>query len=74
MKTAAILSLLAGSAAAFAPSPVNKASTSLSVSADLEGMVGVSVETGNQVVSCRTGIGIRSMFMHGTWSASKKYG
>ncbi|GFH60767.1 hypothetical protein CTEN210_17243 [Chaetoceros tenuissimus] len=49
MKTAAILSLLAGSAAAFAPAPVNKAATSLKVSADLDGMVGTSAETGNKV-------------------------
>lgn len=54
MKTAAILSLLAGSAAAFAPAPVNKAATSLKVSADLDGMVGTSAETGNKVVSCLT--------------------
>jgi hypothetical protein len=54
MKTAAILSLLAGSAAAFAPAPVTKAATSLKVSADLDGMVGTSAETGNKVVSCLT--------------------
>lgn len=54
MKTAAILSLLAGSAAAFAPAPVNKAATSLKVSADLDGMVGTSAETGNKIVSCPT--------------------
>jgi hypothetical protein len=51
MKTAAILSVIAGSAAAFAPAPVSKASTSLNVSPDLDGMVGVSVETGSKVVS-----------------------
>ena len=51
MKSVAILSLLAGSAAAFAPSPVNKAATSLKVSADLEGMVGTSAETGGKIVS-----------------------
>mmetsp|Transcript_16054 Transcript_16054/g.23480 ORF Transcript_16054/g.23480 Transcript_16054/m.23480 type:complete len:195 (-) Transcript_16054:238-822(-) len=49
MKTAAILSLLAGSAAAFAPSPAAKATTSLNVNPDLDGMVGVSVETGGKV-------------------------
>lgn len=49
MKSVAILSLLAGSAAAFAPSPVNKAATSLKVSADLEGMVGTSAETGGKI-------------------------
>lgn len=49
MKSAAIFSLLAGSAAAFAPMPANQAKTALSVSADLEGMVGTSVETGNKI-------------------------
>lgn len=48
MKTAAILTLLAGSAAAFAPAPSSKASTSLQISSDLDGMVGVSVETGGK--------------------------
>lgn len=52
MKTSALLALLAGSANAFTPAPLNKATTSLSVSADLEGMVGTSVETGNKIVSC----------------------
>ncbi len=51
MKTAAILSLLTGSAAAFAPSPVGKASTSINISADLDDMVGASVELGNKPVS-----------------------
>lgn len=50
MKTAAILSLLAGSASAFAPSSNARASsTALKVSPELEGMVGVSAETGNKV-------------------------
>eukprot|EP00979_Chaetoceros_neogracilis_P002557 scaffold435_cov275-Chaetoceros_neogracile.AAC.9 len=49
MKTTAILSLFAGSAAAFAPSSVSKASTSLKVSADLDGMVGTGVETANKI-------------------------
>lgn len=53
MKTAAILTLLAGSAAAFAPAPSSKASTSLQISSDLDGMVGVSVETGGKAVSYR---------------------
>jgi hypothetical protein len=51
MKSVAILSILAGSAAAFAPSPVSNAATSLKVSADLEGMVGASAETGGKIVS-----------------------
>ena len=51
MKSAAILCLLAGSAAAFAPASVGKTSSSLKVSADLEGMVGTSVETGGKIVS-----------------------
>ena len=53
MKTAAILTLLAGSAAAFAPAPSSKASTSLQISSDLDSMVGVSVETGGKAVSFR---------------------
>lgn len=51
MKTSAILALLAGSASAFAPMSSSKATTSLNVSPDLEGMVGPSVETGNKIVS-----------------------
>merc|ERR1719223_994181 len=48
MKTAAILTLLTGTAAAFAPAPSSKASTSLQISSDLDDMVGVSVETGGK--------------------------
>ena len=55
MKSVAILTLLAGSAAAFSPAPVSKAATSLKVSADLQGMVGASAETGNKIVSCWIG-------------------
>ncbi len=51
MKTAAILALIAGSASAFAPMPASKATTSLNVNPELEGMVGYSVENGNKVVS-----------------------
>lgn len=51
MKTAAVLALLAGSTSAFAPMPSTKATTSLNVSPDLEGMVGTSLESGNKVVS-----------------------
>lgn len=51
MKIAAVLALLAGSASAFAPMPSSKATTAISASADLNGMVGTSVETGNKVVS-----------------------
>jgi hypothetical protein len=51
MKTAAVFALLAGSTSAFAPMPSNKATTSLNVSPDLEGMVGTSLESGNKVVS-----------------------
>ena len=53
MKTAAIISLIAGSAAAFAPAPSSKASTSLNISPALDDMVGVSVETGGKAVSFR---------------------
>jgi len=49
MKTTAILALLAGSASAFAPMQSSKVSTSLNVNADLEGMVGSSIENGGKV-------------------------
>lgn len=49
MKTVALLSILAGSAAAFAPASKVGQSTSLKVSADLDGMVGTSAETGNKI-------------------------
>ena len=44
---------LAASASAFAPSTVtpSKTSTALSYAAELDDMVGTSVETGNKVVS-----------------------
>ena len=52
MKTAAaFLALLAGSASAFAPISKPAVNTALGVSAELEGMVGVDIETGNKIVS-----------------------
>ena len=51
MKTAAILSLLTASANAFAPSPKVSQSAALNMSPELDGMVGVSVETGSKPVS-----------------------
>jgi len=49
MKTVAALTILAGSAAAFSPSPVSRAQTSLSYAPELESMAGVSAESGNKV-------------------------
>ena len=42
---------LAASASAFAPSAVGQSKTALSVAAELDDMVGASIETGNKVVS-----------------------
>lgn len=50
MKTVAALALLAGSAAAFAPSTKVVSSTALKAS-DYESMIGVDVETGKKFVS-----------------------
>jgi len=50
MKTAAaFLALFAGSASAFAPVAKPAVKTALGVSAELEGMVGVDIETGNKI-------------------------
>lgn len=49
MKTSAILTLLAGSASAFTPMQSSKATTALNVNADLQGMVGSSIENGNKI-------------------------
>mmetsp|Transcript_15961 Transcript_15961/g.22737 ORF Transcript_15961/g.22737 Transcript_15961/m.22737 type:complete len:196 (+) Transcript_15961:71-658(+) len=50
MKTgAAILALVASTAGAFAPSSKPSLGTSLNVAPELEGMVGVDIETGNKV-------------------------
>ena len=50
MKTVAALALLAGSAAAFAPTAKVSSSTALKAS-DYESMIGVDVETGKKFVS-----------------------
>ena len=50
MKSVAAITLLAGSAAAFAPAPVTRVESSLSYAAELDSMVGVTPETGNKVV------------------------
>ena len=50
MKSVAAITLLAGSAAAFAPAPVARVESSLSYAAELDSMVGVTPETGNKVV------------------------
>jgi len=49
MKSIAAITLLAGSAAAFAPATVPAAQSSLSYAAELESMTGVSAESGNKV-------------------------
>jgi hypothetical protein len=49
MKSIAAITLLAGSAAAFAPSSVPRVPSSLSYAAELESMSGVSAESGNEV-------------------------
>jgi len=49
MKSIAAITLLAGSAAAFAPATVPSTQSPLSYAADLESMAGVSAESGNQV-------------------------
>lgn len=49
MKTIAALTVLAGSAAAFAPAPVSRVESSLSYAAELDSMTGVSAETGMKV-------------------------
>lgn len=51
MKTVAALTVLAGSAAAFAPAPVSRVETAVSYAPELDGMIGITPETGNKVVS-----------------------
>jgi len=51
MKLALCTVALAASASAFAPSTVPARSSALSYAAELDDMVGTSVETGNAVVS-----------------------
>mmetsp|Transcript_28498 Transcript_28498/g.43630 ORF Transcript_28498/g.43630 Transcript_28498/m.43630 type:complete len:196 (-) Transcript_28498:343-930(-) len=48
MKTAAILSLFAASATAFAPAPSSKATTAVSYSSELDNMIGATVEVGGK--------------------------
>ena len=50
MKSVAAITLLAGSAAAFAPAPVTRVESSLRYAAELDSMVGVTPETFNKVV------------------------
>jgi len=49
MKSIAALSLLAGSAAAFAPAPVSRAQSSLNYAPELDSMSGVALESGGKV-------------------------
>jgi len=48
---AVVLASLLGSVAAFAPAQQRAATSSLAASAELEGMVGVDLETGKKIVS-----------------------
>ena len=50
MKTVAALTVLAGSAAAFAPAPVTRVESSLGYASELDSMTGIGPETGNKVV------------------------
>ena len=50
MKSIAAITILAGSAAAFAPAPVSRVESSLSYASELDGMLGVTPETANKVV------------------------
>ncbi|KAL7541474.1 hypothetical protein ACHAXR_011668 [Thalassiosira sp. AJA248-18] len=49
MKTVASLTILAGSAAAFAPAPVSRVGSSVNYAPELDGMLGITTETGNKV-------------------------
>lgn len=49
MKTVAALTILAGSAAAFAPAQTSTANSQLSYAKELDGMVGITLETGGKV-------------------------
>ena len=52
MKTTAFASLLAlGSASAFAPASTAQRNVALAATAELDGMVGVDIETGKKIVS-----------------------
>ena len=50
MKSIAAITILAGSAAAFAPAPVSRVESSLGVASELSSMPGISTETGGKVV------------------------
>lgn len=51
---AVVLASLLSSVAAFAPAQQRAATSSLAASAELEGMVGVDLETGKKIVSATT--------------------
>lgn len=50
MKSIAAITILASSAAAFAPTPVSRVESSLSYAKELDSMFGTTVETGGRVV------------------------
>jgi hypothetical protein len=54
MKSIAAITILAGSAAAFAPVPVSRVESSLGVASELSSMSGISLETGGKVVCSRS--------------------
>jgi len=51
MKTAFVSLLALGSASAFAPSQTASKATQLSATAELDGLIGVDLETGKKIVS-----------------------
>lgn len=50
MKSIAAITILASSAAAFAPTPVSRVESTLSYAKELDSMFGTTVETGGRVV------------------------
>lgn len=51
MKTVLASALLMASASAFAPTQVSSRTTALAATAELEGLVGVDIESGKKIVS-----------------------
>jgi hypothetical protein len=61
MKTAFFSLLALGSASAFAPSQSVQRNVALSATAELDGLVGVDIETGKKIVRIAT---FASLFLH----------
>jgi len=74
MKSIAAITIIASSAAAFAPAPVSKVESSLNYAAELDNMIGVTPETGNKVVSVSFSFDILILVWHGIlWSSMLCY-